>query len=387
MFSRSSDVSQSALPGRSRRRRGWRMRQLAVGGLILVVAAVATLAASGLLHIRSAAATASAANTPILFVHGFDGNVPSCPGYEIGGSTTFGSIVTYFHTAGNPGVPAGGWTGPMDELLYYPKDTANDNLGVDGHVVHDITHSSKGGSAVDDSLYYGSTGATTCNGTGTVDGTSVPDRNENADIKHLAYNLAWYIRWHYPAQPVDIIDHSMGGLIARWMLYAEQNPSTVGSNDFPAQSYVDVQNVVDVSAPNNGANLGCLAFWLVQGKEMCGGSSFLASLNGSASGQDPQNPAGASGTAWTTLGSEGDTTVAYKSATYMSAAVHKVVYKSPAYTHGGYLTDSATTLDATIAYCASCSPGISDSTAPYVTSATQPHAIQEMSRALQGVFP
>jgi hypothetical protein len=77
----------------------------------------------------------------------------------------------------------------------------------------------------------------------------------NVDLRHLAYQLAWYVyTLNGPTstthQPVDIVTYGMGGLIVRWMLYAEQHTATIGFGLFPPA--LVVSRIVAVSPPFDG---------------------------------------------------------------------------------------------------------------------------------------
>src|SRR5258706_526147 len=159
--------------------------------------------------------------------------------------------------------------------------------------------------------------------------------NRNTDLRHLAYHLAWFIYDNYSktGQDVQIVAHSMGGLIVRWMLYAEANNATVGQGVFPPVLYV--QDVYTISTPHNGTGYAFLGGFY-QAQEMQTGSAFLNALNGSASGRNPQ---GTNGTDWTTMGnypSDSDFVVTDTSAVYMDGG-HKGLFSSPRYSHGGLL--------------------------------------------------
>jgi hypothetical protein len=155
-----------------------------------------------------------------------------------------------------------------------------------------------------------------------------------AAIEHLGYHLAWFVYSEYSSQGryVDILSHSMGGLIARYALaeVASANPA------FPPRLLVS--NVVTLGTPHGGARTGARALCrpvrlgLRQCIEMEAGSQFLTSLE-----ENGWNPQGTGGTDWTVMGSDDDTWVAADRAVGTSrdrqtnlyfGACHKLWYPS-----------------------------------------------------------
>ncbi len=121
----------------------------------------------------------------------------------------------------------------------------------------------------------------------------------NTPIEHLAYHLAWNIYTAYSVRrkPVDVVVHSMGGLIVRYAIAA----SAQGVKDFPPPLLVE--DVVTLGTPHGGSR----AFTGpgMQVGQMRPGSSFLKTMEKGAF-----NPQGAGGTDWTTVGSDDDDAVA-----------------------------------------------------------------------------
>ena len=144
-------------------------------------------------------------------------------------------------------------------------------------------------------------------------GGSHTGHNNNTDIRHLAYHLAWTIYDHFGAQAVDVVAHSMGGLISRYMVGEIARKHA----DFPSALYVE--DVVTMGSPHNGTSwaYGCSGTQCVQ---MRPGSTFINYLNSNS-----QNPQATGGTDWTLMGSDDDGIVSSSSATSMSAN-HKVNY-------------------------------------------------------------
>jgi hypothetical protein len=150
-----------------------------------------------------------------------------------------------------------------------------------------------------------------------VNGSSHTTHNNGTAIEHLGYHLAWMIYDHFTAvnQPVDVVAHSMGGLVTRYAIYGVQ----AGLAYFPPRLLIE--DVVTLATPHGGTAwaYGC------GGSEctaMRPGSSFLNNLSANA-----PNPQAEGGTDWTTAGSDSDGIVSSGSAVSMSAA-HKVIYLS-----------------------------------------------------------
>jgi pimeloyl-ACP methyl ester carboxylesterase len=124
----------------------------------------------------------------------------------------------------------------------------------------------------------------------------------NTPIEHIAMHLAWNIYDSYSSRdlPVDVVAHSMGGLIIRYALAATRAKLP----GFPPKLLVE--DVVSLGTPHGGSRGHRFAPSL-QGSQMDPGSSFIKTLV-----KDPRgfNPQGANGTDWTAVGSDDDTPVA-----------------------------------------------------------------------------
>ncbi|NGO77207.1 hypothetical protein G6045_16290 [Streptomyces sp. YC504] len=144
-------------------------------------------------------------------------------------------------------------------------------------------------------------------------------------IRELGRRLAWDIHRRYSTQgkSVDLIGHSMGGLIARAALTGVQK-------QLPGwPPYIYVEDVATLGAPHDGMALGyfCLAAQLSrQCKEMRPGSGFLDWTD--------ENPQSAQGTDWTLIGADDDGVVGW-SALRMRAG-HRVWYtgNNAGWSHG-----------------------------------------------------
>ncbi|WAZ19978.1 lipase family protein [Streptomyces cinnabarinus] len=122
----------------------------------------------------------------------------------------------------------------------------------------------------------------------------------------------------YGGQKVDVVAHSMGGLVVRAALYHVKK----GTDGFPP--YLYIEDVVTLGTPHNGASGGQLALcnaaygFPAQCKQMAQGSDFLDNL--------PVTPSkSAMGTDWTAVSSYDDSTVSASSGTWISAQ-HKLQY-------------------------------------------------------------
>lgn len=245
---------------------------------------------------------------PVLLVHGYDPDF-SCAGYDVAS--------TWYYVKST--LQSLGWTGGIVGLKYYWCDT-NYDASVDSHGSHTVHYASQG--------HYD------------PPGSAPKSHTPNADIRHLAYHLAWYIYNNYTSvgTNIQLIGHSMGGLIIRTML----KEFAAGDPDYPSTLYV--QDAVTWGTPHNGAGTNCSSWpgaHSFQEYQFCPGSSFIADLNTNL------NPQASLGTDWTNIASEGDTLVTVSSALYMYP-VHRVDYVNPAFSHTGFLTDNSLVDDATV---------------------------------------
>lgn len=170
-----------------------------------------------------------------------------------------------------------------------------------------------------------------------VDGSDIGTQaDNNTPIENIAHDLAWYLYTTYSShgQTVEIVGHSMGGLIARAALqsFAAHDPT------YPPKLLV--QDVVTISAAFAGADFGC-ATTSYQCREMLPGSPFVTWL---AKNQHPQ---GSNGTDWTTIGGSPCDLVPGSSSTAMTGS-HRWLYylgTPTCYDHTSYLWDSSTATD------------------------------------------
>jgi hypothetical protein len=136
--------------------------------------------------------------------------------------------------------------------------------------------------------------------------------------KHFAnrvYNA--YSSSPYGGQKVDVVAHSMGGLVVRSALYHVRK----GTPGFPP--YLYIEDVVTLGTPHNGAKTGQLSLCVLiaaplQCQQMRKNSYFLQHL--------PQTPSKSHmGTDWTAVSSYDDKTVSAGSGAWINAQ-HKLQY-------------------------------------------------------------
>ena len=159
-------------------------------------------------------------------------------------------------------------------------------------------------------------------------------------LEHLGYRLAWMIYSQFSSRgiTVDIVSHSMGGLITRYALAQTQRRNA----DFPP--YLYVEDSVTLGTPHAGTGWADWC-WTTQCGQMQPGSSFVNWL--ATYGPNPQ---GTGGTDWTAVGSYNDEIVSETSAVSMSAA-HKVLYLAASdVKHSDYYVDASDARTADVNY-------------------------------------
>jgi hypothetical protein len=249
----------------------------------------------------------------VVYVHGFDLTAPgesNCRGVWGDRDQGFiGRIVDWGHR------------GPQQRVKYYREDTEC-TLDLHHHGKHRRHHRSghrRGGHTV------------------------------RTSIRHLGYHFAWQIWAHYTkrGQPVNVIAHSMGGLIVRYALAQVQRDH----RRFPPR--LSIANVVTLGTPHKGAPLAALCDVTEhrQCNQMDPTSGFIRWLRRHA-----KNPQGRGGTDWTVVGSrfvdfptrDSDGVVPASSAVGMRAR-HKVFYlESNEIGHSGYYRDLSKRRDANV---------------------------------------
>ncbi|WP_433174422.1 esterase/lipase family protein [Actinoallomurus sp. CA-150999] len=157
-------------------------------------------------------------------------------------------------------------------------------------------------------------------------GVPVPGRSRytpNTSIKELGRAFAWlvYDRDTRYGRSVDVVGHSMGGLVVRAALTGVQKHQ----KGFPSRLYI--ANVATLDSPHAGRlHMSCTSLECRQMRGKDGGA-LLRWLG--------QNPQSTQGTDWTLIGSDADTKVPTSSALGMKAG-HKVRYSAEEHlSHGG----------------------------------------------------
>jgi triacylglycerol esterase/lipase EstA (alpha/beta hydrolase family) len=196
-----------------------------------------------------------------------------------------------------------GFTGPFYVVRYLSSDSTCDLSGIPG--AHNASLFNFGSH----SEIYGHQGST---------------HDNNTDIRHLAWHLSHWIRDAIPDDPpVDVVAHSMGGLMVRFSLAKE------GVGSWPA---LTIEDVVTLGTPHGGVRFSAL-IGTVQGGQMQPGSFLMNWL-----AEHAQNPEGVGGTEWSVFGSGGDLLVGQDTATQMGAS-RRVRFGLLPFPigHGGYM--------------------------------------------------
>ncbi len=259
-------------------------------------AAVLALAMALLtLHATPAEARTDNRTKPVVFVHGYNpfGDGTSC-------------------TMWNPmdsALRSWGFTGTKVTVRYYKGDT---------NCTHALENFGTNGRHYDPGTAY----------------------DRYVRLEHLGYRLAWMIYSQYSSKgiTVDVVSHSMGGLITRYALaqVAKRHP------DFPP--YLYVEDSVTLGTPHAGTGWASWC-WTTQCEQMRPGSSLVNWLAANA-----PNPQGSGGTDWTVIGAYDDEIVSETSAISMSAA-HKIQYlESADVAHSDYYNDTTDARTADVRY-------------------------------------
>ncbi|GIE47410.1 hypothetical protein Ani05nite_09440 [Amorphoplanes nipponensis] len=147
-------------------------------------------------------------------------------------------------------------------------------------------------------------------------------------IRTVGQKLAWdiYNRYSRHGKSVDVVAHSMGGLVIRSALTQVQKRA----KGWPP--YLYVEDVTTISTPHTGTNWArrCTP---VQCRDMRPRSGFLKGLY--------QSPQSRQGTDWTLIGASDDDVVTTGSALGMKAG-HKVIYAGKQGLEHGTLHNRAT---------------------------------------------
>jgi triacylglycerol esterase/lipase EstA (alpha/beta hydrolase family) len=273
--------------------------------------------ASAVLAVFAAAADARTDDRekPVIFVHGFsDQSAVDC-------RDNFRRMKRKFRRWGH--------SGPLVTVAYYGGDRSCDHW-----LNHHGSHSK----------HYAS-------------GHQGKGHTRSTSIRHLGYHLAWFVWNHYTrhGRAVDVVAHSMGGLIVRYALTQTEG----GHAKFPPR--LAIEDVVTMGTPHGGIRWYGGACPYVQCDEMSMGSDFLNWLE-----DNGYEPDGFGGTDWSTFGSDDDNYVAADRAVGSSqdrdqhdyiASCHKVWYvTSNDIEHSDFLHDASKRRSAD-AYVYDCTRG------------------------------
>ncbi len=149
------------------------------------------------------------------------------------------------------------------------------------------------------------------------------DGTTNESISHLSCLFAWYVYNNFAKKNItlEIVAHSMGGLIVRSAMYQVQNRDRLGLTDFFPPSLGLIPEVITFGTPHAGVlNLGVFkGFFNQQAQEMVENSPFMQKLMAGAI--SPQ----AGNTDWTLISSDCDI-IAGNSGVSMPGASQKIIY-------------------------------------------------------------
>jgi len=199
-----------------------------------------------------------------------------------------------------------GWTNTLHAIRYYRGDDACDRRGnvIDGRpsVSSDI---------------IGRYGAE----------TSIPT---------LARRWSWWAWREYArhGRTLDVVAHSMGGLIVRYALDSVQRDR----DGYPPS--LRVEDIVTLGTPHDGSRPAELCGWL-QCRQMRMQSQFIRYLRAHA-----RNPQGVGGTQWTVIGSNRDLAVHSASAVAIDTP-HRIKYIGEPVDHFGLVQNTSVGDDAT----------------------------------------
>lgn len=160
-------------------------------------------------------------------------------------------------------------------------------------------------------------------------------------IRHLGYHLAWMIWDQFTSRgiAVDVVGHSMGGLLIRYAIHMSDRDET-----FPPHLFVE--DIVTYGTPHDGVRLAA-CWWPDEDIQMmCWNSSFMKEMK-----RDARNPQSGWETDWTVIGSKCDEAVRAPEATGGIDAAHKIFYvdySTGCVRHNSYHTDVSQSWDADV---------------------------------------
>jgi triacylglycerol esterase/lipase EstA (alpha/beta hydrolase family) len=230
--------------------------------------------------VPGASASSGAGSAPVVFVHGFYAN--KCPGLDVAAAMA-GPVAE---------LKAAGWTGRLDVVSYYACDQGGSRIGSD-----------------------------------TVD----------TPIQTIGQQLANYLYDTYTShgQTVDIVAHSMGGLVVR----AALDYTKAQAAGFPPSLLV--KHVVTFSTPFAGVGPSTIQAvpglaGTFQATQVSAGSTLLQRLANQGS------PTGSGGTAWLAIGSSGGCDVVPGASAVGLSGALQILYTG-CWSHIQYLTNATAT--------------------------------------------
>ena len=256
----------------------------------------------------ASAATTAAFHTPVIIVHGYG----SCQNVS---TTMEGPFAEQYYT--------GTAASDLHEISYYGCDVNGESIQGYGPLNNPNCVSSN----------------QVLNLLCPVDLRSPDNDYLNTDMRRFSYELAWYLYNNYGAyRPVDLVGHSMGGLI---ITYALQQ---IAAHNVLYPPALSVQTVVTFSTPFAGANLGTST---LQARQMApsGSDSIIPGILAAGA---KQMYAGKY-TIWAAEGSSAGCDVIPASSTLaLHGETFVADYASPCYGHVDYLWDAFKPADATV---------------------------------------
>lgn len=308
------------------------------------------------------AATMRSGNDTILLVHGF---APTPAGRAINCSAS-GSIDGF---------------GEILDYLKRPHPINGQNIAWHRQDFRTIGYYA-GDSNCSENLHYDTQVNSKCNGYPGWNPTSTYGTS-NESIYHISCELAWYIYNNfgvYSGWNIEIVAHSMGGLIVRNMIYQVQQKKA--PEHFPP-TLGNISDIVTLESPHEGIGGDSLTRLLSQCgnctevNELANQSYFMNEMQNNA-----QNPQAKSGTDWTLIGSECDV-VSYNTVSTWMDGGHKVRFRNnttgaPCYDHEGILMDENDASDAVVSW----SNGQARNSNYWINWAQAPHSLRYMMHAL-----
>ncbi|WP_433220924.1 esterase/lipase family protein [Dactylosporangium sp. CS-047395] len=155
-------------------------------------------------------------------------------------------------------------------------------------------------------------------------------------IEQLGNSLAWLIwnTWSKFGVSIDIVAHSMGGLVTRAAITGTQYPGTAPSTSQAWPPYLYVEDVSTLSTPHAGAwassSITCIAAWHnTQCRQMSADDPFMRDWIQGRANPQAQVRGGRGGTDWTIEGAADDGLIYFDSALDFDATAkmgHKILY-------------------------------------------------------------